>query len=66
MDFAWELGLLVKISHNSPKIGQNEPKLTKIKPKFSQNQPLLAVGRFFYREEYWTGEKGRGRKKDGF
>ena len=34
--------------------------------KISENQPKLEVERFFCGAEYWTGEEGRGRKKDRF
>ena len=41
------------------------PKLSQNLSKISQNQPKLAVGRFFCGAENWTGEEGGGRKKDG-
>ena len=31
-----------------------------------KNQPKQLSKGFFCGEEKWTGEKGRGRKKDGF
>ena len=34
--------------------------------KISQDQSKLVVGSFFCGEEYWTGEEGKERKKDGF
>ena len=34
--------------------------------KISKNQPKLAIKGFFCGEEKWTGDEGRGRKKDGF
>ena len=41
-------------------------KLSQNLGKISKNQPKLEVGRFFLGAEYWTGEEGGGRKKDGY
>ena len=42
------------------------PKLSLNLTKINQNQPKLVVESFFYGAEYWTGEEGGERKKDGF
>ena len=65
--------ILTKICHILPKIGQkmslyakisqNETKLSLNLAKIIQNQIRLAVLRFFFGAEYWTGEeRGGGRK----